>query len=95
LAEENADLGDGRGATIRCFSVASINAVDPSRIVPGDMAVTISGVHVMAYIGGNLWIEADPSIGKVITESAPSGHNPWFSTAMNIVRWNILESTSP
>jgi hypothetical protein len=90
-----ADLGNGHGATTRCFSVRSINTLDHSRILLGDLAVTTSGAHVMAYLGGNLWIEADPSIGRVITEPAPSAQNPWFSTPMNIVRWNILESMSP
>jgi hypothetical protein len=48
----------------------------------------------MAYLGGNLWIEADPSIGRVIVEPAPSAENPWFSSPMNIVRWNILETAA-
>jgi len=46
----------------------------------------------MAYMGGNLWIEADPLIGRVIVERAPSVQNQWFFTPMDIVRWNILES---
>lgn len=90
-----ADLGSGNGATTRCFTIRSVNTLDHSRILPGDLAVTTSGVHVMAYLGGSLWIEADPSIGRVIIEPAPSARNPWFSMPMNIVRWNILESTAP
>ena len=85
-----ADFGEGRGVTSRCFTVQSINNLDHSRIQPGDLAVTTSGSHVMAYLGSNDWIEADPEVGKVITESAPSAHNTWFSQNMNIVRWNIL-----
>jgi hypothetical protein len=88
-----AALGDGHGFTSRRFTVPSINALDHSHILPGDLAVTTSGAHVMAYLGGNQWIEADPSIGRVIIETAPSTQNPWFSTPMNIVRWNILESS--
>ena len=87
-----ADLGSGRGATKRRFTVGSINGLDSSRLLPGDMAVTTSGAHVMAYMGGNLWIEADPLIGRVIVERAPSVQNQWFFTPMDIVRWNILES---
>jgi|GEM_PF-1091786 len=90
-----AALGDGHGFTSRCFTISSINALDHSHILPGDLAVTTSGAHVMAYLGGNQWIEADPSIGRVIIENAPSAQNPWFSTPMNIVRWNILESSTP
>ena len=89
-----AELGKGRRFTSRCFTIPSINGLDHSRILPGDLAVTTGGAHVMGYLGGNLWIEADPGIGRVIVESAPSADNSWFSTPMNIVRWNILESKS-
>lgn len=90
-----ADLGDGRGATTRYFSVNSINTMDPSRLLPGDMAVTTSGAHVMGYLGEGQWIEADPTIGRVIIDTAPSWKNQWFSTPMNIVRWKVLESGAP
>jgi hypothetical protein len=49
---------------------------------------------MMGYLGGNFWIEADPSVGRVIIERAQSAHNSWFSTPMNIVRWNIFESSA-
>jgi len=87
-----ADLGDGHGFTTRCFPVRSINDLDHSRILPGDLAVTTSGAHVMGYLGGNAWIEADPYEERVIIETSPSSRNPWFTAPMNIVRWNILES---
>jgi cell wall-associated NlpC family hydrolase len=32
---------------------------------PGDLAVTTSGSHVLAYLGGSSWIEADPDIMRV------------------------------
>jgi cell wall-associated NlpC family hydrolase len=86
-----ADLGSGRGATLRCFSTPSLNRLDHARILPGDLAVTVSGMHVMGYLGGNLWIEADPTLGRVIIERAPSQNNVWFTTPMNIVRWRILD----
>jgi len=86
-----ADLGMGDGATARCFAIRNINGLDHSRLLPGDLAVTVGGGHVMAYLGGNLWIEADPWAGRVIIERAPSARNSWFSTPMNIVRWRILE----
>ncbi len=89
-----ADLGSGRGDTTRRFTVKSINSLDHSRILQGDMAVTTSGAHVMAYLGDHLWIEADPTVGRVITVTAPSPQNPWFYTPMNIVRWNILTNPS-
>jgi len=32
---------------------------------PGDLAVTTSGSHVLAYLGDNRWIEADPDVARV------------------------------
>jgi hypothetical protein len=89
-----ADLGSGRGDTTRLFTVKSVNSTDLSRLLPGDLAVTTSGAHVIAYLGDRSWIEADPTIGRVIIVKAPSQENPWFSTPMNIVRWNILTDPS-
>jgi len=87
-----ADFGSGRGLTSHCLSVASINRLDHSRVLPGDLAVTTSGAHIMAYLGSNLWIEADPAAGKVIIEMAGSSQNGWFFSPMNIVRWDILKN---
>jgi hypothetical protein len=89
-----ADLGSGRGDTTRLFTVKSVNSTDSSRLLPGYLAVTTSGAHVMAYLGDRSWIEADPTIGRVIIVKAPSQENPWFSTPMNIMRWNILTDPS-
>ena len=86
-----ADFGNDRSLTSRCFTVPSINRLDHSRVLPGDLAVTTSGAHVMAYFGSDVWIEADPDAGRVITEQAASTENRWFFTPMNIVRWNILK----
>lgn len=84
------DLGNGNGMTTHLFDTVSINAMDQSRLEPGDMAVTATGIHVMAYLGDKLWIEADPGAGKVITVSAPTKDNPWFREHMKIVRWDVL-----
>ncbi len=84
-------LGEGHGMTTSLFSTPSINALDHSKLLPGDLAVTSTGVHVMAFLGGNLWIEADPGIRRVVTVSAPATDNIWFKGPMNIVRWNILQ----
>ena len=89
-----ADLGRANGATVALFQTPSINVLDHSRILPGDLAVTDSGVHIMAYLGEKLWIEADPTKSRVITEAAPARDNVWFTTPMNLVRWHILQPAS-
>ena len=80
-----------RGVTARLLETPSVNTLDHSKILPGDLAVTANGVHIMAYLGDHRWIEADPGIGRVITVNAPSTDNPWFQSPMNIVRWSVLQ----
>jgi hypothetical protein len=84
-------LGEARnGLTVPLFDTPGINQLDHSRILPGDLAVTTNGVHIMAYLGDNTWIEADPVIGRVISVSVPANDNMWFNTSMRIVRWTAL-----
>ena len=75
----------------RVLTVGGINEMDQTKILPGDIAVTVSGVHVLAYLGSGQWIEADPTIGKVITVQVPAAENPWLQEPVNILRWTELE----
>ncbi|MEO8351390.1 MAG: NlpC/P60 family protein, partial [Chthoniobacteraceae bacterium] len=54
------------GLTVQLLDTPSINTLDHSRILPGDLAVTDNGVHIMAYLGDRRWIEADPDAHRVI-----------------------------
>ncbi len=84
-------LGEAHdGFTVHLLDTPTVNKLDHSKILPGDLAVTSGGSHIMAYIGNNTWIEADPGVGRVITVQVPSNDNPWFHTPMKIVRWSIL-----
>jgi hypothetical protein len=80
-------LGEGyRQRTRLLFSAESINQIDYSRLLPGDIAVTESGVHTLAYLGGQIWIEADPVAGRALQVQAPS-ESPWFDESVKIMRW--------
>lgn len=71
-----------------------LNQLDHSTIKPGDMAVTSNGVHVMAYVGNQTWIEADPSElqgNKVVQVKLPS-RIAWFGTPVHLMRWRQLEA---
>jgi len=84
-------LRDGlRGQTTNLVNTSSINALDHSILLPGDMAVTENGVHVLAYLGQNVWIEADPGIGRVVKVTVPSEDNGWFKMPVRIMRWKWL-----
>jgi hypothetical protein len=82
-----------RGLTRRLFRAESINQLDETRIQPGDLAVTEDGIHVMAFLERNTWIEADPDEHRVIKVNVPST-NLWFQTAVMVVRWSQLGETN-
>jgi hypothetical protein len=83
-------LRDGyRGETIRLLKASSVNAAPIEQLLAGDFAVTSDGIHVLAYLGGHRWIEADPEIGRVVTVETPNSY-PWFAVPVHIVRWRAL-----
>ena len=84
-------LIDGRRVPTRVlFEAPSTIAADHQKLKPGDLAVTQGGVHVMAYLGDHVWIEADPTVGKVIEVPLPTT-NEWFAVPVVFVRWRCLE----
>lgn len=84
-------LGDGhKGLTIPVKETPNLNAMEYGGLLPGDLAVTKSGAHILAYLGDNRWIQADPGAGKVIVVTAPS-ENEWFRVPLKIVRWTELQ----
>ncbi len=78
------------GLTRKISEVPKLNTLDHHGLEPGIIAVTQGGHHVMAYIGEERWIEADPSEGKVIVVHAPSTANGWFRGPMRLLEWTLL-----
>jgi hypothetical protein len=84
-------LRDGaNGWTYKLFRSESINAIDSTKLLPGDLATTIDGQHILAYIGKDRWIEADPGYHKTIIVTVPEPNNFWFQTPVHILRWRQL-----
>jgi hypothetical protein len=79
-----------RNQTRRLYSTSSVYALNSAPLFPGDFAVTADGVHVMAYLGGPVWIAADPEAGRVI-KLRPSSRNPWLSAPVVVMTWRALE----
>jgi len=77
------------------FATSNLNELEDSRLKLGDLAVTKSGVHVLAFVGERTWIQADPNLAnggdKVILTTSPS-KSGWFGQKMVICRWKLLES---
>jgi hypothetical protein len=80
-----------RHQTRHRLTAGSINILDQNEALPGDIAVTASGIHVLACLGGGEWIEADPHLAKVVIVKVPTVKNPWFDQPVNIMRWTVLE----
>ncbi len=84
----------GRGYAGRMKEVTtceSLNGLAEPPLRPGDVAVTKSGGHVMAYVGNHVWAGADPSEQKVTLFTTPGEKNAYFLEPMNIMRWIVLE----
>jgi len=77
--------------------VAQVEALTPSNTSPllsGDLAVTVDGIHVLAYLGSNKWIEADPDLGHVVllpTATPSDDSNVWLKVPVRVVRWTLLD----
>lgn len=69
------------------YDADSINKLNYTKIRQGDIAVTKDGIHTLAYIGNNIWIEADPNYQKVIKVKVPKPNNIWFTLPVKILEW--------
>jgi len=84
-------LSDGyRDYTVPLGISGTVRAMDDSGLLPGDLAVTCDGVHVMVFLGNHQWIQADPGAGAVVALDGPSAPNPWFKVPVTIHRWRVL-----
>lgn len=84
-------LGEGyRSYTSPIGTSGTIQKMDYASLVPGDLAVTTSGVHILAYAGDGQWIQADPGIGAVATLDGRTDNNSWFGAPVTTHRWQLL-----
>ena len=91
------EMKNGYGGKLRPrFPASNLNEIPNARLQPGDLAVTQNGVHVLAFVGGKTWVEADPNLAqggdKVILVKSPS-RNGWFQMPVQIMRWTQLDAS--
>lgn len=84
-------LGDEyKHMTKKVQDAGSIKALE-NILQPGDLIVGLpDGFHVLAYLGNNQWIEADPTAGGVVTISTAQKAAQWEGIPVRLVRWNNL-----
>jgi cell wall-associated NlpC family hydrolase len=89
------DLGDftHHALTRRLAADATLRDVPLEALLPGDLAVTSDGSHVLAYAGEGHWIEADPYTLRVI-ELAPGVESEWWGIRVTPCRWRCLDAPS-
>jgi hypothetical protein len=84
-------LGEGYRDYTRPLAVmGTIREMDYKDLLPGDLAVTTSGVHILAYAGDGKWIQADPGIGAVVIMDGRTEENSWFRKSVTTHRWHQL-----
>ncbi len=57
----------------------------------GDLAVTQAGSHVLVYLGGDLWIEAEPSVGATHIFDLKGKFSYLADQEVRFVRWTYLK----
>jgi len=80
-----------RGWTRLLFTAPALRDVAPERLLPGDIAVASSGVHVLVYLGNGEWLQADSTPGKVVRGRPSADSNKWFAVPVHVLRWRALE----
>lgn len=85
-------LGENyRGFTRPLGIRGKLRDLDCGNLLPGDLAVTTDGRHVLVYLREGNWIQADPVAGKVITGHAERDQISWFNSLVTMHRWMVLE----
>ena len=79
-----------RGYMVPLGITGTIKTVSTESLLPGDVAITHDGVHVICYLGDDEWIQADPSPMGVVITHARTGSNGWFGTQIAMFRWSVL-----
>ena len=84
-------LGEGyRDYTELVGVEGKIREMNYEGLMPGDLAVTNGGAHILAYAGDGKWIQADPGIGSVATLDGRKDKNGWFTVPVTTHRWSLL-----
>lgn len=81
-----------RGETVPLGVEGKMREIDLSKLLPGDLAVTKGGAHLLVYQGDGNWIQADPGPAIVLTQNVTRDDNPWFSYRVTTHQWAVLNA---
>lgn len=81
-----------RDQTVPLGIKGKISELSKEGLLPGDLAVTSKGIHLISYFGDGYWIQADPSQHRVAIQHGKRDENPWFTrSVVTLHRWALLE----
>lgn len=83
--------GNYRGFTRPLGVAGKLEDLDTSCLSAGDLAVTADGTHVMVFLEGDRWIQANPVVWKVAIGRPVPDENVWFNAQVTVHRWMVLE----
>ncbi len=69
----------------------TLNAVDVTKLQPGDIAVTTNNPQVLAYLGENTWIIADEKVKQAVVTLKAPGSVELLSAPVSVLRWYRLQ----
>lgn len=85
-------LSEGyRNYTVPVGVTGKVREMNYQKLVPGDLAVTADGVHLLVYLGEGNWVQADPGEEKVIIQDGRTAKNEWFFAPVAVYRWGKFE----
>lgn len=73
-------------------TTGTIQTMPYDRLLAGDLAITDDGRHVMVFLGGEDWLQADPGIGRVALLNGRKSGNSWFEVPVHMFRWRRLDT---
>ena len=84
------ELIGGYGGNAIVYSDVYVINEGNLKALPGDMAITKGGIHVMVYLDKSQIIQAEPDRGNVVIDQLPEGGSPWYNVKVKLVRWSLL-----
>lgn len=82
-------MGQGyRGETRNIGVSGPLWEMSSGALLPGDLAVKADVGHVIVYLGGGEWIEADPTLGRVHRWVSKPSDGPWYEH-LSAHRWSV------
>jgi len=87
------ELGNGaHGDTRPVGASPSVELAQHPGVAPGDLAVTATGSHVLAYLGNEVWIEAEPNVGHTHIFTLTGPFQALANERVKFVRWRWLSA---